>query len=138
MDRMSGELRAAERIAAVFAPALPEETPIAMPEQSLWASPEAPARAVTTPSWMPARRLFVIGGTILFTAAGANEMYRALSVGGLTPLELIALTLYVALFAWIAFSFISAIAGFVSRIRRGGLDLGIAPGTPLPCCTKRT
>lgn len=135
---MSGELRAAERIAAVFAPALPEETPIAMPEQSLWASPEAPARAVTTPSWMPARRLFVIGGTILFTAAGANEMYRALSVGGLTPLELIALTLYVALFAWIAFSFISAIAGFVSRIRRGGLDLGIAPGTPLPCCTKRT
>jgi membrane glycosyltransferase len=138
MDRMSDELRAAERIAAGFAPALPEETPIGMPEQSLWASPEAPARAITTPSWMPARRLFIFGGTILFTAAGANEMYRALSVGGLTPLELIALMLYVALFAWIAFSFISAIAGFVSRIRQGGLDLGIAPGTPLPCCTKLT
>src|SRR5262249_1893786 len=39
---------------------------------------------------------------------------------------------FIALFAWIAFAFVSALAGFVSLLRRGGLGLGIARGGALP------
>ena len=46
--------------------------------------------------------------------------------------------LFVALFAWIAFSLVSALAGFVSLLRRGGLALGIARDGPLPALATRT
>jgi len=121
-----------------LAPSLPDEKPLAMPAQSLRAAPPSARRLATSPPGIRARRAFVLGGTLALTAGGANEMYRALSVGGLTPLELLALLLYVALFAWIAFAFVSALAGFVSRLRRGGLGLEIAPDAPLPRCTTLT
>jgi membrane glycosyltransferase len=119
-------------------PALPPETPLAMPVQSLRSAPGRSGRPPTAPRLMALRRLYVIGGTLAMTAAAANEMYRALSVGGLTPLEMLVLALFVALFAWIAFAFVSAVAGFVSLLGRGGLGLGIARAGPLPALTTRT
>jgi membrane glycosyltransferase len=66
-------------------------------------------------------------------------MYRALSVGGLTLLEVVVLLLFLALFAWIAFSFVSGLAGLASLLRGGGgLGLGITRDGPLPVLTART
>ncbi|MDB5407922.1 MAG: glucan biosynthesis glucosyltransferase [Rhodospirillales bacterium] len=118
--------------------ALPPETPLAMPVQSLRAAPSWKGRPPTSPRFMALRRFYVIGGTLVLTAAAGNEMYRALSVGGLTPLELVVLLLFVALFAWIAFAFVSALAGFVSLLGGGGLGLGITRDGPLPILASRT
>ena len=99
-------------------PALPPENTLAMPIQSLRKpvpgfAPERPP--LTRPyAW---RRMAVIGGTIFLTALAAAEMYRALAVMGLTPMEAAILVLFVSLFAWIAFSFINALAGFLCMIR---------------------
>ena len=72
-----------------------------------FAPPPAPRFA---PMW--ARRAFILAGTAILTAAGCYEMYSVLKVGGITVLESIILALFVLLFAWIAFSFMSALAGF--------------------------
>ena len=63
------------------------------------------------------------------TVAAGHEMYRVLAVNGPTALAMVMLVLFVALFAWIALSFISALAGFVSLLAGGGRRLlPAAPG----------
>src|ERR1700680_2437795 len=59
-------------------------------------------------------------------------MYQVLNVGGVTALEWIVLCLFVLLFAWIAFSFMSTLAGFVVLLFRTRDPLGIDPDAPLP------
>src|SRR6202049_1793685 len=59
-------------------------------------------------------------------------MYQGLNVGGVTALEWIVLCLFVLLFAWIAFSFMSTLAGFVVLLFRTRDPLGIDPDAPLP------
>jgi membrane glycosyltransferase len=76
---------------------------------------------------MGLRRTLVIGGAVVMTGFAAREMYRVLAVNGATPLAIVMLALFVALFAWIALSFTSAIAGFVSVVAGGGRRL-LAPG----------
>ncbi len=109
-----------------------------MPVQSLRSGSARSARPPTSPGDIAWRRAYVLGGTLALTAGGAHEMYRALSVGGLTLLELLDLVLFVALFGWIAFTFVSALAGWVSLLSGGGLGLGIAPAGPLPALVTRT
>lgn len=121
-----------------MAPALPAEAPMVMPVQSLWRTPAPGRRPETSPRGMFLRRLLVIGGAAAMTLAAANEMYRVLNVAGLTLMEMAVLALFVALFAWIAFSFISSVAGFVSLLFRGGKSLGVDPRAPLPELTSRT
>ena len=58
------------------------------------------------------RRAFIFIGTAALTSAGCYEMYEVVQVGGVTTLEWMVLVLFVMLFAWIAFSFMSALAGF--------------------------
>ena len=81
---------------------------------------------VFTPA-MGLRRLIVIGSAIVLTGFAAHEMYRVLAVNGATPLAIFMLALFVALFAWIALSFTSAMAGFVSVVAGGGRRL-LQPG----------
>ena len=69
------------------------------------------------------RRSLVIGGAIVLTGAGADEMYHVFAVNGVTPLAVVMLALFVALFAWIALSFTSALAGFCSLVGGGGRRL---------------
>ncbi len=107
---------------------LPAEAPLAMPTQSLRQAPKRVRRFASSPAAMGLRRLLVIGGAIVLTGFGAREMYRVLAVNGVTPLAVFMLALFVALFAWIALSFTSAIAGFVSVMAGGGRRL-LAPGT---------
>ena len=87
---------------------------------------------------MALRRCAVILPAIAMTVQAAREMLRVLDSGGLTTLILLLLVLFVALFAWIALSFTSAVAGFVSCLLRGGRRLGIAASGPLPAVSTRT
>jgi membrane glycosyltransferase len=108
--------------------ALPDEAPLAMPTQSLRQASARTRRFPSTPRAMGLRRFLVIGGATVMTGFGTNEMYKVLAVNGLTPLAVLMLALFVALFAWIALSFTSAIAGFISVMGRGGRRL-LVPGT---------
>jgi membrane glycosyltransferase len=110
--------------------ALPPEAPLSMPVQSLWRRPGRPPRPASSPRAIGARRLLVIGGTIGLTGAALWQMKLVLAANGLTPLAVFMLALFVALFAWIALSFISAIAGFVSLLSGGGHRLDPGPDQP--------
>lgn len=108
--------------------ALPDESPLEMPTQSLRAAPPRGPRPASAPRAMWLRRTFVIGSAIVLTGAGADEMYHVFAVNGVTPLAIVMLALFVALFAWIALSFTSALPGFFSLVAGGGHRL-IGDGT---------
>ena len=114
---------------------LPAKSPMDMAVQPLrrFAPPPAPRFA---PMW--ARRAFILAGTAILTAAGCYEMYSVLKVGGITILESIILGLFVLLFAWIAFSFMSALAGFAVLLFRKKDELGIDSAATLPAIRSRT
>jgi len=84
------------------------------------------------------RRACILAGTILMTLAGCYEMYEVLQVGGVTILEWIILVLFVLLFAWIAFSFMSAVAGFLVLLFRGKDELRVDTMAALPAIESRT
>src|SRR5258707_10802797 len=71
------------------------------------------------------------------TGAGCYEMYEVLQVGGVTMLEWAVLLLFAPLFAWIAFSFMSALAGFAVLLLRSREPLGIDPDASLPSIGSR-
>jgi membrane glycosyltransferase len=122
-------------------PALPDEAPLEMPVQSLRHRPQTRSGRIHLPSaprGMALRRLLVISGAVLLTAAAANEMYKVLTAGTLTVLAVLVLVLFVALFAWIALAFTSAVCGFVSLVAGGERRLGVSPGGPLPELSVRT
>ncbi|MFG1464375.1 glucans biosynthesis glucosyltransferase MdoH [Xanthobacter sp. DSM 24535] len=121
-----------------IAPALPAESPLAMPVQSLSTRPAASGVPDTAPAGVFLRRLLVIGGAMAMTAFAAWEMYLVLSVGALSWLEGVVLVLFVILFAWIAFSFTSALSGIFSLLRHGPGPLGIDPEAPQPQVSSRT
>ncbi|MCA6115743.1 glucans biosynthesis glucosyltransferase MdoH [Bradyrhizobium sp. WSM 1738] len=114
---------------------LPPESPTDMAVQALRRFEPAPAPDFA-PMWF--RRGFVLTGTAILTAAGCYEMYRVLQVGGITVLESIILALFVLLFAWIAFSFMSSLAGFFVLLTGKKDELGIDASTPLPAIHSRT
>ncbi|HKS18328.1 MAG TPA: glucans biosynthesis glucosyltransferase MdoH [Bradyrhizobium sp.] len=82
-------------------------------------------------------RAYIFIGTAALTLAGCYEMYQVLQVGGITVLEALVLSLFVLLFAWIAFSFTSALAGFVVLLLRRRDALGIDPNAPRQAVTSR-
>ena len=111
---------------------LPPESPMVMSKQQFQGfqrredNQEAPLDSVAL------RRACIFTGTAAMTAAGCYEMYEVLEVGGVTVLEWMVLFLFVLLFAWIAFSFMSALAGFAVLLFRTKDPLGIDPAAPLP------
>jgi membrane glycosyltransferase len=123
--------------AAPQSPALPEETPLPMPVQSLRAKPPA-AGVPTSPPGIARRRAQLLLATLALTAFGGYEMYLVFQVGGLTNLEAAILVIYVFLFAWIAFSFVTAFAGFLLLVRGGARPLGVEASGPLPALSART
>ena len=84
------------------------------------------------------RRFLVIGGAVALTVDGAHEMYLVFAANGVTALAIFMLALFLALFAWIALSFTSGLAGFCSLLAGGGCRLGTGPDAPLPQLTSRT
>src|SRR6202035_5181474 len=116
---------------------LPPESPLPMPEQQLRAFHRG--NIETNAANMPVafRRAFIFAGTAAMTGAGCYEMYEVLSVGGVTALEWMVLVLFVLLFAWIAFSFMSSLAGFFILLFRRKDPLGIDPEAPLPSLSSK-
>ena len=84
------------------------------------------------------RRLFIFVGTTLLTAAGGYEMYGVVKVGGVTVLEAMLLFFFLALLAWVAFSFMSAVAGFFVLLTRRYGGLAIDRDGPVPELSSRT
>jgi membrane glycosyltransferase len=120
---------------ALSFPPLPPEVPLPMPTQSLREKPVGVRRPASSPSGIGLRRFLVVGGAAVLSAIAAYEMYLVLGGSGFTTLAAFMLLLFVALFGWIALSFTSALAGFVSVLMGGGRRLLSAKAT-LP--TSRT
>lgn len=116
---------------------LPAEHPLEMPEQSLREGKLKVRRQETAPPNIGLRRLYVFGTTALMTAVATGMMARVLANGGINVLEGCLLVLFVALFAWIALSFVGSLAG-LQALLRGRRKLGIYPDTPLPVLETRT
>jgi membrane glycosyltransferase len=117
---------------AVRFAALPPDSPLAMPEQSLWKKPGGTSPPETAPSDVPLRRIFVLGATVAMTLVAAREIYEVLKVGGITVPEGFVMGLFLLLFAWIAFSFVSTVIGFVALLGGPNRTLAIDAATPLP------
>jgi membrane glycosyltransferase len=128
---------APEPRACLSASFLPPEAPTAMPEQSLRASRTKVPRIAERPRALIARRAFILFVTLAMTAVAADQMYQVLAVAALTVLESIVLVLFVVLFAWIAFSFASALVGFALSLFGRKRELDIDSNGALPELTAR-
>ncbi|MCJ2107457.1 glucans biosynthesis glucosyltransferase MdoH [Methylobacterium sp. E-041] len=103
-----------------FPDALPPESPLAMPVQSLSAWDPALGHAPSRHPGRPhASRLLVFGGAVALTAYGGWQMYETVSVSGSpTALQYVLVALFLLTFSWIALAFTSAILGFAVLLRR--------------------
>jgi membrane glycosyltransferase len=113
-------------------PFLPRESPLPMSKQELRGPRRGEGEPKIAPAPLALRRTLIFLGTVAMTAAGSYEMYEVVNVGGVTVLEWMVLALFLPLFAWIAFSFMSTIAGFFLLLFRMKDQLGIDPEAPLP------
>jgi membrane glycosyltransferase len=111
---------------------LPAEAPMAMSTHALQGFLGEDRVAEPGSPQVLWRRAYILLGTAGLTSAGYYEMYDVLKVGGVTTLEAMVLGLFVLLFAWIAFSFMSNLAGFFVLLFRMRDPLGIYPASPLP------
>ena len=116
---------------------LPPESPMVMSKQTFRGFQRREDNQKAALDSVALRRACIFTGTAAMTAAGCYEMYEVLQVGGVTILEWMVLFLFVLLFAWIAFSFMSALAGFVVLLFRTKDPLGIDPAAPLPSIGSR-
>ena len=117
---------------------LPPESPMLMSKQPLrsFHKRQDGQKAAALHS-VALRRALIFSGTAAMTVAGCYEMYQVVQVGGVTTLEWMVLVLFVLLFAWIAFSFMSALAGFAVLLFRIKDPLGINPDAPLPSISSK-
>ena len=91
---------------------VPAESPLAMPEQDFDTTPPLIARRrFNIDLW--ARRLLVVTLTLIPAALAAHEMRRSIGLDGISVMEGVYLTLFISLFAWIAFGFATAAIGFL-------------------------
>lgn len=117
---------------------VPVPAPLSMPLQSLRHGRLRNPRLASEPQHMRWRRAYILGGTAGLTVLATWQMSLVLANGGISVLELVLLALFVLLFAWIALSFFSALAGFLLIVTRRRRRLGLRPDAPLPVPTVRT
>jgi membrane glycosyltransferase len=103
-DEGQAPLRAFEHV--------PAEMPIAMPEQDFGEHPrDFPHRPLNIDQW--ARRMLVVLLALLPASMAAHEMRRSIGLDGISLWEGVYLTLFIPLFAWIAFGFATSLIGFL-------------------------
>ena len=112
---------------------LPPRRPLSMPVQSLEKDEmgQACVPFLDSRAW---RRTAVVGATLLSTAGASAIMARLLEPKGFSVADGAMLALFVLLFAWVAFAFVSAVAGFVLMWRARELE----PWRPQPIVFSRT
>jgi len=93
---------------ASFAEFVPAEKPMAMPAQSLRKGKLTPVASAD----ISGRRWVLLVGSGVLTAMTAVVTAMLFAPGGLTLVDGIAFSLFVLLFAWVAFAFMSAVGGF--------------------------
>ncbi len=105
--------------------AVPPEQPLLMPEQALDTVRTAGAPAPPAPRSRRhrLRRTALFGGTIAATAGGTWALGRVFDPGGISPIEMVLMALFAINFAFIALTFLSAIAGLVLCLRGAGSEL---------------
>ncbi len=106
----------------IITPAMPAESPLAMPVQSLTQFDRRTRRKPHDKSlnwWTFFSRIVVFGGGFALTAYGANEMFGVINVGTITVLKWLLLVLFVINFSWIAFSFCASLAGAAWLLTKG-------------------
>ena len=116
--------------------ALPPESPLEMPVQSLWRS-AAGLPCPPFPSTDERRALLLIAVTLGLTTFGVLALYDVLAVDTVGPLDVLILLTFGPLFAWTAFSSASAVAGLIPTTRTGAL-LDLDLGQPPPALSSRT
>ncbi|MXP25573.1 glucans biosynthesis glucosyltransferase MdoH [Altererythrobacter indicus] len=94
-------------------PNLPSEAPLKMTLQKLEGNPPGSIEVTTTPHGLLAKRLLLIAATGVLGMAASTEVRFALSRDGLDFFEILLLLLFVPLFCWIAFGFVSSTMGFL-------------------------
>ena len=117
---------------------LPAEAPLAMEPGSLNQAPPPAPSPTRTDGVLAIRRAIILTGTAGLTLVGGYEMYDVVEVGGVTILEGMVLALFLILLAWIAFSFVCGLAGFVVTLGRGRDPIRIETQGPLPGISGRT
>ena len=136
MDRVTARPAAATAWKPKLGPALrslPPRRLLAMPMQSLVKDEmgQACVPFLDSRAW---RRTAVVGATLGSTLGASAVMARLLEPMGFSVADGAMLTLFVLLFAWVAFAFVSAIAGFVLMWRARDLE----PWRPQPIIFSRT
>ena len=115
---------------------LPPSAPLTMPVQALHQPLDSPSVLGASPT------AFRLGGlvlaTLLLTAAALVPVYQVLGADTIGPLDVLILALVTLLFAWSAFSFLSAAAGFFAGMRGETCELGLDTHEPAPPLTSRT
>src|SRR5271155_4274782 len=95
---------------------MPGFAPLAMPVQSFKRFSGRDRRALVAPRLARApvlTRLLIFGGALALTAYGADQMFKVVAVGTITPLEWAMVVLFVVTFSWVTLSLTSGIVGFV-------------------------
>ena len=117
---------------------LPEESPIAMPRQTLEALQGRPERApATAPATIARRRLILLASTLALTVLSLVVPVILMARGGFTALELTGLGLFVVLIASLSCWFSNALIGFTLLMQgRDQDDLAFAAHPAAP--TTRT
>lgn len=94
-----------------FFRSLPAPARLAMPEQDLHRASQPVASLLD----VRGRRVVVFGATAVGTAIAGGVMANLLAGGGFTAPDASALALFIVLFGWTAFGFVSGAAGFCVR-----------------------
>ncbi|MFC5322133.1 glucans biosynthesis glucosyltransferase MdoH [Bradyrhizobium oligotrophicum] len=116
---------------------LPAEAPREMVPAPL-GQPVPARRALSSGIGITLRRGLILVATAALTLAGCAKMYQVVEVGGVTVLEGMVLVLFSILLAWIAFAFVTALAGFGVMLARPREAIPIAVDGPLPTLSSRT
>jgi len=98
-----------QQVSEPYFRSMPAGAPLDMPEQDLRSGPARLAALLEARG----RRAVLVGAIAALTAGAGAVVADLLSAGGFTPLDVGAFVLFVGLFAWTAFGFVSAAAGFV-------------------------
>jgi membrane glycosyltransferase len=83
------------------------------PTQDLWEFNDSKRRKPKRDYGAPWRRAFIFGGAAAITSYLTYEFYEVLNVGGLAQLEIVLISFFVLNIAWLALSFMTAVAGFL-------------------------
>jgi membrane glycosyltransferase len=136
LDRIPEALNTRPQSGRILFADLPDNAPLDMPAQCLRTPPQTvrPTKA----SLANFRLGGLIAATVGLTGLALTPVYGVLSADTIGPLDLLILVLVAMLFAWSAFSFLSAFAGFVVGLGRAPCNLGIETSGPLPDLSRRT